>query len=94
MTEDAARAFADCLESVDIAKRAADGIDNKIDLILAICKLAWQNEEAEMEIAELGEFSDLVMGKDTSPNLEMESTDESSGAEWNGEEKNRGVAAS
>ena len=48
----AARNFADLLESIDVTKRAGDGIDNKIDLILATCKLAWQNEEAEMDAAE------------------------------------------
>ncbi len=93
-TEDAARNFADFLECVDVTKRAGDGIDNKIDLILAICKLAWQNEEAEMERAELKEFSDLFMGKDTSPNLEMESADQPIDSEWSGEEPNPGVAAS
>lgn len=51
-SEDAARNFADLLESIDVTKRAGDGIDNKIDLILATCKLAWQNEEAEMDAAE------------------------------------------
>ena len=93
-TEDAVRSFADFLGSDDIGKRTGDGIDNKIDLILAICKLAWQNEEAEMERAELRELSDFFVGKDPSPNLEMESADQPIDSEWSGEEQSPVVAAS
>ncbi len=54
VTEDAARAFADFVESVDIAKRAGDCIDNKIDLIMSTCMNDWQIEETEMEFEQSG----------------------------------------
>ena len=94
VTEDAARAFANFLGSVDVTKRAGDGIDNKTDLIVATCQLAWQNEEAEMELAASEAFGDPFMGKQRSPNLETKSTEESIGAEWSGEEQSPVVADS
>ena len=53
-TEDAARAFADFLESDDIGKRTGDGIDNKIDLIMSTCMHDWETEEAELEFEQSG----------------------------------------
>ena len=52
LTPDAARHLADFLESVDLTKRAGDGIDNKIDLIISTCMLEFQREEAELEAQE------------------------------------------
>jgi len=49
LTPDAARHLAEFLESVDLGKRAGDGIDNKLDLIIATCTLEFQREEAELE---------------------------------------------
>ena len=56
LTPDAARHLAEFLESVDLAKRAGDGIDNKVDLIIATCTLEFQREEAELEAQERSRF--------------------------------------
>jgi len=56
LTPDAARHLAEFLESVDMTKRAGDGIDNKIDLILSTCTLAFQREDAELDAQERSRF--------------------------------------
>jgi len=56
LTPDAARHLAEFLESVDLTKRAGDGIDNKLDLIISMCNLEFQREEAELEDQERSRF--------------------------------------
>jgi len=47
LSEDAAQHFADLLESPDLIKRAGDGPDNRVDLILAAVAAEFQGEQAE-----------------------------------------------
>ena len=69
-TEDAARSFADLLESDDIGKRTGDGIDNKIDLIMSTCMHDWEEEEAELEFEQSG-----LLGLSVGPVEDIETQD-------------------
>jgi hypothetical protein len=61
LTPEAAERFANFLESDDLGQRAGDGPDNKIDCILGVIEIEWQNEEeayASGEVHQQGQHAE------------------------------------